>query len=70
MRKIITGFIIMFLLTSCGQSQQALIKGNINAEGEKIYHMPNQRFYGVTKAEKMFTTEAEAKAAGFRKSKR
>lgn len=70
MRKVLAGFIILFLLTSCGQTQQAQIKGNITASGDKMYHMPNQRFYDATKAEKLFNTESEAKSAGFRKSKR
>jgi len=59
------------ILVSCGGSDStATIKGNINASGEKIYHMPGQQFYEVTKPEEMFITEADAKVAGFRKSKR
>ncbi|MFX3623399.1 MAG: thermonuclease family protein [Ectobacillus sp.] len=46
------------------------IKGNISGSGEKIYHMPGQQFYDVTKPEAMFCTEAEAQAAGYRPSKR
>ncbi len=47
------------------------IKGNINAEGERIYHMPGQRFYDVTRineaaGQRWFCTEAEARAAGWR----
>jgi micrococcal nuclease len=45
-----------------------LIKGNIRKDGEKIYHLPNSPHYQVTKAEVMFCTEDEAKAAGFRKA--
>jgi micrococcal nuclease len=70
MKKYLLMFLIAVLLVSCGQSPQAQIKGNITASGDKIYHMPNQQFYEVTKAEKYFNTESEAKAAGFRKSKR
>lgn len=44
------------------------IKGNINAKKEKIYHLPGGRYYDQTVAEQMFCSEAEAKAAGFRKS--
>ncbi|HLC44372.1 MAG: hypothetical protein A2722_03910 [Candidatus Doudnabacteria bacterium RIFCSPHIGHO2_01_FULL_50_11] len=44
------------------------IKGNISSSG-KIYHMPGGAFYTRTQAEACFTTEAEAQAAGFRKSK-
>lgn len=49
------------------------IKGNIGTTGEKIYHMPNQQHYNITKidtktGEKMFCTEDDAKAAGWRRS--
>lgn len=51
------------------------IKGNISAEGERIYHMPGQKYYSVTqinpaKGERWFCSEAEAVAAGWRRSKR
>lgn len=46
------------------------IKGNVKANGEKIYHVPGGQLYDAVKAEKMFYTEEEAKKAGFRKSKR
>lgn len=46
------------------------IKGNINAKGEKIYHVPGSSGYEQTKAEMWFATEEEAKAAGFRAPKR
>ncbi len=51
-----------------------LIKGNISSSGEKIYHMPGQQYYDRTKidlsaGERMFCTEDEAVAAGWRKSK-
>jgi hypothetical protein len=46
------------------------IKGNINSNNQKIYHVPGGFFYDKVKAEKMFYTEEEAIAAGYRKSKR
>jgi micrococcal nuclease len=51
-----------------------VIKGNINAEGVKIYHLPNGRFYAQTlvepeKGERWFCSEEEAVAAGWRRSK-
>ncbi len=51
------------------------IKGNISAKGERIYHLPGQRYYSKTridpgKGEAMFCSEAEARAAGFRRAKR
>ncbi len=50
------------------------IKGNISSSGEKIYHLPSQRYYNQTtidesKGERWFCTEDEAIAAGWRKSK-
>lgn len=49
------------------------IKGNINASGEKIYHLPGCPYYERTKidaarGERWFCTEAEAEAAGWRKA--
>ncbi|MBR2600749.1 thermonuclease family protein [Candidatus Saccharibacteria bacterium] len=51
-----------------------VIKGNINNKGEKIYHMPGQQYYNQTQidtsqGERWFCSEAEAQAAGWRKSK-
>ncbi len=50
------------------------IKGNINAEGERIYHVPGQRYYEDTgidpaKGEQWFCTEEEARDAGWRKAR-
>jgi micrococcal nuclease len=50
------------------------IKGNISAGGEKIYHVPGGKYYDQTviepeKGERWFCTEAEAVAAGWRRSK-
>ena len=51
--------------------KKCLIKGNINAKGEKIFHVPGGRFYENTQineaqGERWFCTEAEATAAGWR----
>jgi len=51
------------------QNGDCKIKGNISSSGEKIYHMPGQRYYDKTvidesKGERWFCTEAEAKEAG------
>lgn len=50
------------------------IKGNIASDGEKIYHVPGQRFYDATvitlsKGERWFCSESEAVAAGWRRAK-
>ncbi len=52
-----------------------VIKGNIADDGEKIYHVPGQEHYDETvispdKGERMFCTEDEAVAAGWRKAVR
>jgi hypothetical protein len=50
------------------------IKGNISVDsGEKIYHVPGQRYYDQTQispeyGERWFCTEAEALDAGWRKA--
>lgn len=46
------------------------IKGNINRDGEKIYHVPGGASYERTVPEEMFCSEREAEAAGFRKAAR
>jgi endonuclease YncB( thermonuclease family) len=47
------------------------IKGNVNAQGERIYHVPGSSSYDETaidesKGERWFRTESEARAAGWR----
>jgi len=54
---------------------QCLIKGNISSSGEKIYHMPGGAYYNKTiidksRGERWFCTEADAQAAGWRRSMR
>ena len=54
---------------------QCRIKGNISRSGERIYHIPGGQYYDRTKinpskSERWFCSEAEAIAAGWRRSKR
>jgi endonuclease YncB( thermonuclease family) len=56
-------------------SGSCMIKGNISSSGEKIYHPPLGAYYSRTKVdpskgERMFCSEEEAVAAGWRRSKR
>jgi endonuclease YncB( thermonuclease family) len=44
------------------------IKGNRNPKGQWIYHLPGMPYYGVTRAEEMFCSEAQARAAGYRRA--
>jgi hypothetical protein len=52
------------------------VKGNISVNtGERIYHVPGQMFYDVTRidllnGERWFCSEEAARAAGWRKSRR
>jgi endonuclease YncB( thermonuclease family) len=50
------------------------IKGNINSRGERIYHLPGQRHYAQTHideaaGERYFCSEADARAAGWRRAR-
>ncbi len=45
-----------------------VIKGNRNRKGQWIYHMPSMPYYTQTRAEEMFCSEAEARAAGYRRA--
>ena len=45
------------------------IKGNRSHRGDWIYHLPGMPYYEGTRAEQMFCTEAEARAAGYRRSR-
>jgi len=62
--------------SACTKEQRAgcMIKGNISSSGERIYHVPGQRYYDKTlihqsKGERWFCTEQEAVGAGWRKAK-
>lgn len=52
-----------------------VIKGNVSVNtGERIYHMPGQRYYDETRIapeydEKWFCSEVEAREAGWRRSR-
>jgi micrococcal nuclease len=50
-------------------------EGNVNRNGERIYHMEHQRFYPKIKMDKgggrrWFCTPEEAEAAGWRRAVR
>lgn len=50
------------------------IKGNISKKGDRIYHVPGQKYYQKTsisegKGERWFCSEEEARAAGWRRSR-
>lgn len=50
------------------------IKGNVNTRGERIYHVPGDKYYNDTRisashGERWFCSEEEARAAGWRRSR-
>jgi hypothetical protein len=51
------------------------IKGNVSLSGERIYHLPGQEYYSVTRidwlrGERWFCSEAAARKAGWRRALR
>ncbi|WP_192881377.1 thermonuclease family protein [Rhodosalinus sediminis] len=57
------------------RAQGCAIKGNVARDGERIYHLPGQQFYARTRiserhGERWFCSEAEARAAGWRRARR
>lgn len=61
-------------LISTVSSGKCVIKGNISKKGERIYHVPGQKYYEKTviserDGERWFCSEDEARKAGWRKSK-
>ncbi len=61
--------------STVAQISECNIKGNISVNtGERIYHVPGQRYYKQTridqlKGERWFCSESEALAAGWRRSR-
>ena len=45
-----------------------VIKGNQSRRGDWIYHLPGMPYYEQTRPEAVFCTEAEARAAGYRRA--
>jgi Staphylococcal nuclease homologue len=61
--------------TEGAPSPDCTIKGNINRNGERIYHLQNQQFYARIKMDmgggkRWFCTPEEAEAAGWRRALR
>lgn len=56
------------------RNSECNIKGNVSTRGERIYHMPGQEYYDETRisashGERWFCSEAEARQAGWRRSR-
>jgi endonuclease YncB( thermonuclease family) len=63
------------VVSDTGGASGCRIKGNISRSGERIYHLPGQRDYARTqidtaRGERWFCSEAEARAAGWRRAQR
>ena len=63
------------LKAAAGAAGDCRIKGNISRKGTSIYHVPGGYSYAkpridTAKGERWFCTEAEARAAGWRRAKR
>ena len=77
MRTVVQTSLVALAATCCiSACTQAgcVIKGNVSSSGERIYHIPGQRYYDKTlinwrTGERWFCTEQEAIAAGWRKAK-
>ena len=74
MNKTIFALLCTLLLAAPAQAQECNIKGNVSTQGERIYHVPGQKYYNDTviqssHGERWFCSEAEARAAGWRRSK-
>lgn len=63
-------------IATLGSAESCVIKGNISINsGKRIYHVPGQEDYEATRirteyGERWFCTEADARAAGWRKAGR
>ncbi len=59
---------------SAQDNRNCNIKGNVSTQGERIYHVPGQKYYNDTRispshGERWFCSEEEARAAGWRRSR-
>ncbi|WP_449396293.1 sunset domain-containing protein [Devosia riboflavina] len=66
--------VVAALLAAPTFAQECNIKGNVSTQGERIYHVPGQKYYDDTRisashGERWFCSEEEARAAGWRRSK-
>nr|WP_240549456.1 hypothetical protein [Devosia salina] len=71
---IAAAFLALTLTPGSAQQGDCNIKGNVSTQGERIYHVPGQKYYDDTRisrshGERWFCSEEEARAAGWRRSK-
>lgn len=73
-RPIFVALVSLVVAVTPATAQECNIKGNVNTQGERIYHVPGQKYYDQTRisashGERWFCSEAEARAAGWRRAK-
>jgi hypothetical protein len=60
--------------SSAAPSPECIIKGNVNRQGERIYHLPGQAAYSAVNMgdprKRWFCSKDDAQAAGWRPAKR
>lgn len=66
--------VVIALAGAAGAQDSCNVKGNVSTRGERIYHVPGQKYYDETviqasHGERWFCSEEEARAAGWRKSR-
>ena len=72
---LLAGLLILSVVpNSAGESDACNIKGNVSTQGERIYHMPGDKYYEDTRisashGERWFCSEEEARAAGWRRAR-
>lgn len=59
---------------SAAISSECQIRANVSSAGERIYHVPGQRYYADTvvhwwRGERWFCSEADAQSAGWRRAR-
>jgi len=77
MNRLLLAAVAMILIAGLAAAEEndaCNIKGNVSTKGERIYHVPGQKYYDDTviqasHGERWFCSEAEARAAGWRKAK-
>ena len=65
---------LVMLVVTTNATPARVIKGNVNTQGERIYHMPGDEYYDDTRisashGERWFCLEEEGRAAGWRRAK-
>lgn len=68
MKSIGSKFLSIFKLFG-KRGTAVVIKGNINKKNEKVYHVPEGRYYEMVKPVATFASVAEAEKAGYRRSR-